>query len=321
LEDFPGSKTPGREHSGMRIQASYNLSRNTWLDFFISAYKKNDQSHSAAILKKLEKRDLIIRDLGYFVLDTISEIIENQFIITKWNNATLILDKEGNRLDLLRLFDDNIGCGSKEMELDMPILLSKKKKIPMRMAVRRLPKAEVEKRIAEAKKHRSANTNHGEEYYALLKYEIYLTNIPQRVLNVKQIAKMYGLRWYIEIIFKAWKSFFNLKNIWGNTGKVSSTRVLITIYLFLIQCFYLMDNVYKYIRESIEEPANGIFISILKFKDLTVSLLTKIIGINELDELKPLMMQFKKHAVYEQRKDRINMKKKFQYFYELNYVS
>ena len=42
------------------------------------------------------------------------------------------------------------------------------------------------------------------------KYHIYITNIQKDVLNVKDIAKLYGARWDIELLFKELKSKYAL---------------------------------------------------------------------------------------------------------------
>jgi hypothetical protein len=64
----------------------------------------------------------------------------------------------------------------------------------MRLVARKLHKKEAKKRIESAKKARHSKSNHSEEYYELLKYEIYLTNVKSEDLGGKEIAKLYGLR-------------------------------------------------------------------------------------------------------------------------------
>ena len=43
------------------------------------------------------------------------------------------------------------------------------------------------------------------------KYHIYITNIQKDILNVKDIAELYGARWNIELLFKEPKSKYALE--------------------------------------------------------------------------------------------------------------
>lgn len=313
---FPGSFSHGKSTAILRVQAAYNFTQNQWLDMTIGAYTDNDQGQAGALLRSLEKKDLLIRDLGYFVLETIKQLIEHQYLITKWDHKTHILDIKGNKIDLPSFIAKNFRKNKKNRKQDFSILLGKDKQIKMRMVVHRLPKKQAKQRIAEAKKNRHSRANHSQEYYELLQYEIYLTNIPLTILDAQHIAKMYGLRWYIEIIFKAWKSYCNFKKMFKKT-RMNYHRTSITIYLLLIQFVYLTNEVYNYIKNIVERPAQGCFISILKFMDVVNSCFLKIISIQHLEQLDPLIPQFAQHSIYDIRNDRKNMKVKFQYFNEL----
>ena len=45
------------------------------------------------------------------------------------------------------------------------------------------------------------------------KHHIYITNIQKDVLNAKDIAKLYGARWDIELLFKELKSRYALMSL------------------------------------------------------------------------------------------------------------
>lgn len=311
VNHFPGNRSNGEIKAVMRIQAVYNFTEENWLDLSVGAYNENDQSNASALIEKLEKKDLLIRDLGYFVLDAIDQLTENQYLITKWDHRTSLFTDDGYPLDLITTLKQN-------KELDQPVLVGSKHKIKMRLIARKLPKKQAEARIAQAKKDRNIKTNHSEAYYELLQYEIYLTNIPPQILDISQIAKMYGLRWYIEILFKSWKSYFNFKKMLGK-NQMTYHRTLVSIYLILVQFVYLTSQIFDYVKSKIENAQESIYISILKFMNVTNTFLSDILKIEKLDDLNNLIPQFKKHSIYEIRKDRKNMKEKFQYFKELTY--
>ncbi|WP_231563719.1 MULTISPECIES: transposase [Anoxybacillus] len=45
------------------------------------------------------------------------------------------------------------------------------------------------------------------------KYHILLTNLPQESFDGQQVYELYSLRWQIELLFKAWKSVFDLAKV------------------------------------------------------------------------------------------------------------
>lgn len=40
-----------------------------------------------------------------------------------------------------------------------------------------------------------------------------MTNIPDRIIDAKQLYETYSLRWQIELIFKTWKSVYNMAKV------------------------------------------------------------------------------------------------------------
>ncbi len=186
---FPGSHSGSTPTAAMRIQALFDFTNQQWFQFKIQSYRDNDQSAADCVSQALQPGDLLLQDL-----------IENQFVITLWDNKTHLFTEQGQRIDLLDLLKN-------KKEVDIPVLVGSEKKLGMRMVARRLPKAKAAKRIKAAKNNRHSKANHSEEYFELLRYEIYLTNIPKEKLNGKNIAILYGLRWHIEVLFKSWKSY------------------------------------------------------------------------------------------------------------------
>jgi IS4 transposase len=81
------------------------------------------------------------------------------------------------------------------------------------------------------------------------KYHIYITNIQKDVLNAKDIAKLYGARWDIELLFKELKSKYALDVL--ETKNVQVIEALIwTAMLTLI----VSRRVYNLVRNSSSNP-------------------------------------------------------------------
>lgn len=305
---FPGSHSHGNATAIVRIQALFDFTAAKWLDFDISAYTDNDQKAANCIESQLQPNDLILQDLGYFTLDWLEQLTEKQYVITHWKPGTHLFNEMGEKLDLVDLLKNN-------KETDMPVLVGAKKKLPMRLVARKLPKKKAQKRIKAAKKDRHSNSNHSEEYYELLKYEIYLTNIDQQFLDGKNIAKLYGLRWHIEILFKSWKSYANFKTLFEK-GKMNLARTKFTIYAVLIELVYLKNVVFNFFQNH-PQFAKNTFLSCLKFMDVVNDLFETIISIQSLKDLQHLLALFRAKATYKKHSKRQNTMQKYLYVNEL----
>jgi len=65
----------------------------------------------------------------------------------------------------------------------------------MRLVILPFSLAQANKRRRKAKLDRDKRLNHSKEYYELLGYSIFITNIPQSMCSAKEIQELYGLRW------------------------------------------------------------------------------------------------------------------------------
>jgi len=306
---YKAGNTQNKEMGMLRLQCIYNFTTQTWVDFKLGGFTNNDQSEAMMITNYAQKSDLILRDLGYCTLTSLAYLVKNQFVITPWDKKSNIYDPiTKEHLPLLELFK-----GKKE--IDQAILVGKKQQLPMRLVATKLPKAVAKKRIKSAKAKQTSKNNHSEEYYELLGWDIFLTNVDQATLSPKQVGKLYGLRWYIEILFKAWKSHANFKTILGKK-KMCYHRTIISIYLLLIRFVYCSLDIYHYIQQKVKVQTDS-FISIMKFQDVCKNLSATILYISSLSDLDCLIPYFAKHATYEKRNQRLNMRQKYLYFKEL----
>lgn len=45
------------------------------------------------------------------------------------------------------------------------------------------------------------------------KYHILLTNLPQESFGAQEVYDLYSLRWQVELLFKGWKSLFEIDRV------------------------------------------------------------------------------------------------------------
>lgn len=168
-----------------------------------------DQSLANRIFSILEKGDLVIRDLGYFVLKRLREIEEKgAYYISRWKVSEEVYEsKEATApLDLAKFLDKHM-C---EGKIDVEVYVGKVKH-PVRLIAVLMDEEAINKRCRNA--NRSAKrhgTQISKKKRALLKYSIFITNITENQISSESVMASYRARWRVELVFKQWKSCLKL---------------------------------------------------------------------------------------------------------------
>jgi hypothetical protein len=196
--DFSGVANAHASVCNARIQTTYNLLDHRLLAFSIDPYSKNDQA--AAPELPLQKDDLVLRDRGYLVLDEIQRHRDaGADCIYRHRTGTVYLDPQtGRPIDLPALLKNQ---GS----LDLEVLLNNQARTRVRLL-----SAPVDAQTANLRRRKAKIETHGHHpskaVLELMDWTLFITTIPATLATFKEILAIYGLRWRIEIIFKAWKS-------------------------------------------------------------------------------------------------------------------
>ena len=298
---FPSSYSHGKQTATLRVQAVYNYTRSTFDLFEVGSYRDNDQGAADLVLNVAKRGDLVLRDLGYFVLGNLRKMSQHGvYFVSRHRPMTNLYDPEnGEEIDLLTLFKG-------KNQVDMLVLAGAKEKVPLRLVAQKLPDEVARHRKQKAKKDRNKKTNHSETYYKELEWTIFLTNVEAEVLSPQEVTQIYRLRWFIEVVFKAWKSHFNFAKVL-NVPKMNYWRALITINLMLAHIAHTSMAIYSYIKEGVDKITKRP-LSILKYLNVLSSLAAQLNTIRHLEELDPLIPHFAIHATYQARKKRKNIK-------------
>lgn len=212
---YPGSGGAGSS-AAVRIQFEYDLLSNTIEELKITPFNAQDVKDAQETIGDICENDLIIRDLGYITVDVLDNIERsNAFYINRSSYVDFhIRLKDGNFtvLDLSKVERD-MRKNEEKMRIEEVYLGSKKKyktnliiePVPDEIKNQRLRK----RHLINRKKGRSAPKKAlDREGLNLL-----LTNVPSSLLPKERIREIYGIRWQIEIIFKAWKSVGGLHKV------------------------------------------------------------------------------------------------------------
>jgi len=201
----------GNQHqsklASIKVQAIFELCSQKWVHFELGCLTDNDQKASPLILNHLQPGDLVIRDLGYAVLKVWRQIAQRgAYFLSRWRSDFALFDPHSHQpLELLDLLRDH-------SQLSVELLVGARERLPVRLVALRLPAhlAAQRRRRARANARRDRTLRLTKRYLKLLDWTILLTNVTPQQMNAQQLLEAYSCRWQIEVLFKTWKSHFQL---------------------------------------------------------------------------------------------------------------
>jgi hypothetical protein len=222
-----GGKT---SRASVKIDYSFDIKNLSTAHIAIRQGKENDQSFATSLTSSVKKNDLIIRDLGYFNLDFFSFLSQMEaFFLSRLGAHILVYrsKEDKNPINLIRYINQH----SKDNVLDLKVFIGKEQRQEVRLIVYRLPKEVYRERQSEAiKAARSRGKRCQLSRLKFLKYSFFITNVPASVWPARVVGTIYRLRWQIELVFKNWKSLFNIDILKGTRPE----RIFCLIYGRLI---------------------------------------------------------------------------------------
>lgn len=257
---FPGPANQNRrDGAAMKIQVIYNLLDETFPCFGISGFRRTDQAAASDILAVARRGDLVLRDLGYFSTLVFRQLIDRgvHFLSRLRQNVAIFDPHSLKRVDLLK----ELG---RYGQFDQNILLGVEQKVPVRLVALPVPEQVANERRRKAKNHRDKRRNPSKQDLELLGWNIFATSVDSSIWSPETIPKIYSLRWRIEIIFKSWKSHFNLTKT--ATGSAFQVEALIWAKLLGICLF---QKLFVYFEHFAPRP-----VSLLKLAQLFPLLLS-----------------------------------------------
>jgi hypothetical protein len=247
-------KLPGfggcASNAGVCIQYEFNVKSGEVNDLSIHPAKRPDKKDAIQTIDLVRPGDLTIRDLGYFVLDYFNRIEKAKaFFLSRLNTKILVYQKKGDKfrkLDFAKLYQSmrvqNI------QRLDQKVYIGEKERFPVRLIIELVPEEVVATRMERVNKYnKKKGRQTGDEYKKRAQFNLFITNITEKMLDVESIVKIYRIRWQIELIFKTWKSVFGLDNI----GQMKYVRLMCTLnarlLLILINWeMFMIERSYQY---------------------------------------------------------------------------
>jgi hypothetical protein len=296
VEKFKGSFSCGKQHAIAKLNVVINAFSGLCPVMEWSSFTVNEQRLSASILQTAKAGDLVIRDLGYFVLNVFQQLTEaNIYFLSRWKYGVQLNNiQSGEVMNLAKLLKGKAW-------LDQEVMCGKQNPVKVRLVAMKLSAEQTNERIRKAKRDRDRRVNHSMDYYTLLGYVIFITNVEAEKWNSKQVADAYRIRWNIETLFKSWKSGFRLEHIIPE-ARTNTARVESFLYLMLIYIAWFQLLIYAPLRGYVLRKT-GKHLSIIKTAKLINS---KSINWMKHEISNTLKKEITYHCCYDKRKDRVN---------------
>lgn len=208
---YPGFGNFSKKNGVMQWQYEYDLLQGSWQYLELTSIKRNDQKDSKETIDLITKSSLNIRDLGYITPSYLQAIIKKEaFFLNRIPPKASIYDpvnkKQITWKDIGRKFNK-----TKAAALELDILLYEKYLIPCRLIIEKLDDKAYKKRLKKAENSaKSRGVGLSDEHKIRCRYNTFITNVDKKILPIEKIRKAYYLRWQIELVFKTWKSFFEI---------------------------------------------------------------------------------------------------------------
>ena len=209
--DFPAHGNASGETAGCKVDFAYDLLSNRVLDASLHLATDQDKEIGKQTLSLIRPNDLLMRDMGYFIINEFTEV-ENlgaYWLSRLPANVSAYVKVAGNYIKL----EDYLRT-QKKTALDLTVYIGEKERKKVRLVANKVDAATLEKRRRERKqrdaKAKKASTLAMKERD---QWHLLVTNIEPEQMKNPELVELYRLRWKIELSFKAWKQ----------SGQVEST--------------------------------------------------------------------------------------------------
>lgn len=207
---------PGAQGSGVKVQLEYEWYQGEFLHTSVHQETASDRTAARDVKASLHPGDLCLRDLGFYSSQNLQAIEEQgAFYISRvpanttfwvWNATKgwrhLDPQKDGNEISPGETIDYGfIRVGS-----------DARNSFNARVIVQRLTKAQRQRRETFLQK-KGQKGKYSQSATQRTSIQILITNVTQAYLDAQAIYPMYSIRWQVEILFKTWKSLFEIDHV------------------------------------------------------------------------------------------------------------
>lgn len=201
---FPGcgGSTPDAGAAALKLQVRWELSRCTLEGL---SWHSGRSADTKADLSRafLPPGALRLTDLGYFDLDALQEYDQQEvYFLTRLPSRSVLYDASGKKWRLGAFLAAQRGDA-----IDVRVEVGAEKRLRCRLLAVRVPEpVAAQRRQRLHKQARKKGRPVSAERLALCAWTVYITNVPEQKLTLREALVLAGARWQIELVFKLWKS-------------------------------------------------------------------------------------------------------------------
>lgn len=205
--------------SGIKLHLMLDYKSGGYESICITDGTSPDQNYIDEAIKRLNPGELLIDDLGYFKQEAVMDIDQRgAYFLFRFNHQNNLYKKEDGKLVKFDLLSELMSMqkeGKSLCEFDV-YFQKKNRQTKMRLICEMVSEEVAEDRrknaIKAAKKKGRKPTG---KHLFFLGWTLHITNIEKTILETQSVGLVYKVRWYIELVFKSWKSYHGLTQISG----------------------------------------------------------------------------------------------------------
>jgi hypothetical protein len=229
--------------AGMKLQLMLDYRSGKYEEIVIDDGISADQSYMKESVKLIGKGELLIHDLGYFDQNSMIDLAERgAYFLSRFNHRSNLYtwneDGTWEKFQLEKELRKAARKGLNSCEFDV-WLLKDGRYLNVRLIVERVPEKVANERRRKAKRiAKKKGREPTKKHLYLQNWNLHITNVEREKLPAEVVSLVYRLRWYIELVFKSWKSYHGLAQVRGEREEriecfIYGRLIMIVIMTFL----------------------------------------------------------------------------------------
>ena len=173
------------------------------------------------------------------------------------------------------------------------------RKTPVRLVAIEVPQETAGRRRQKARREYKGH-NPSQAVLFLMGWTIFLTSLPSEAMPINSLIELYGLRWKIEILFKAWKSHLSFDKI-HTVGAMQLRLILIARFIaFLL----LYEKLYVplYLRVDQESQKTLSILKLIRYISRNMQSIPRLL--DALNRRGNGLRNLERYCTYDKRKRR-----------------
>jgi hypothetical protein len=290
---YPSFGNFSKKNGLMNIQYEYDLLSGNWTSLELTSIKRNDQLDSKETIDKIAKGELYVRDLGYVTPIYIQAIIDKEaYFINRLPGTISVYDLNDQLIDWKKI--DRRFSQSSIPSIEMGVRIYHKNKLECRLIIERVGDQEYKRRLENAVQNaKKYGTGVSDSRKLRCRYNTFITNVQKEILPFEKIRKTYYLRWQIELVFKTWKSFFEINKVKRMKKERMECQLLAKLIWILLnwRLFQTCNSYLRIVKAEVGISTIKFFKRCLKFSESLRKVIIKILSIENwlLNEFLPLI--------------------------------